>query len=143
MRYVEILSLFSSKPTRVSVCCWYTLRQHLRATAEKGIKYSNRLFVMWMHIVMLTDSEIYYGVCSFQSAEEVATNPMYHKRSKLDLGASERPRLIHVRTVDQSADIYTKALTLLIFSEDWRRILDEERKFTGKGLDRSPFCVFL
>ena len=76
-----------------------------------------------------------------QSAEDLALNPVYHKRSKhIEIkyhwvrehvdpeGELRTATLIHVRTGDQSADLYTKALTGPTFKEHRERNLGERRK---------------
>ena len=63
-----------------------------------------------------------------QSAEDLAMNPVCHKRSKhIEIkyhwvrehvdpeGEYKTAHLVHVRTGDQSADIFTKALTGTVF----------------------------
>ena len=76
-----------------------------------------------------------------QSAEDLATNPAHHKRSMhnaikyhwarehVDLeGELRTAQLIHVGTRDQSANIYTKALTGPIFVEHSDRNLGGKSK---------------
>ena len=76
-----------------------------------------------------------------QSAEDLALNPVYHKRSKhIEIkyhwirehvdpeGEFRTAQLIHVRTADQSADIFTKALTGPVFDTHSKRIMGEQRK---------------
>ena len=76
-----------------------------------------------------------------QSAEDLAVNPVYHKRSKhIEIkynwvrehvdpdGEFGTARLIHVRIGDQTADIFTKALTGVIFEKHRSRSLGERRK---------------
>ena len=76
-----------------------------------------------------------------QSAEDLAMNPVYHKRSKhiqikyhwvreyVDPeGEYRTAHLVHVRTGDQSADIFTKALTGTVFDGHRKRTLGEETK---------------
>ena len=76
-----------------------------------------------------------------QSAEDLALNPVYHKRSKhIEIkyhwvrehvnpdGPYGTAKLIHVKSSDQSADIYTKALVGENFEIHRARNLGEKRK---------------
>ena len=76
-----------------------------------------------------------------QSAEDLALNPVFHKRSKhiaikyhwvrehVDPEGEERTAvLVHVRTGDQTADMLTKALCGPTFEEHRSRSLGEEPK---------------
>ena len=76
-----------------------------------------------------------------QSAEDLPVNPVYHKRSKhIEIkyhwvrehvdpdGEFGTARLIHVQTGDQTADIFTKALTEVVFEKHRSRSLGERRK---------------
>ena len=76
-----------------------------------------------------------------QSAEGLALNPVFHKRSKhiaikyhwvrehVDPDGEERTAvLMHVRTGDQTADMLTKALCGPTFEEHRSRSLGEEPK---------------
>ena len=71
-----------------------------------------------------------------QSAEDLALNPVYHKRSKhIEIkyhwvrenvdreGELRTAQLIHLRTGDQSADIHTKAFSGHAFEEHQERNL--------------------
>ena len=77
----------------------------------------------------------------FLDAEDLALNSVFHKRSKhraiqylwvkehMDPdGEFQTARLIHMRTGDQIADIFTKALTGLTFLTQRRRSLGTDRK---------------
>ena len=68
-------------------------------------------------------------------------NPVFHKKSKLieikyhwirehedPEGKHRRAILIHVRSADQSADIFTKALTGPVFECHRKRVLGQLRK---------------
>jgi hypothetical protein len=76
-----------------------------------------------------------------QSAEDLALNPVYHKRSKhIEIkyhwvrehvdpdGVLKTAKLIHVRSDDQSADMYTKSLNGPSFLVHRERNLGEKRK---------------
>ena len=76
-----------------------------------------------------------------QSAEDLAMNPVNHRQSKhIEIkyhwvrehvdqkGEYKTAHLVHVRTGDQSADIFTKALTGTEFDGHRKRTLGEETK---------------
>ena len=76
-----------------------------------------------------------------QSAEDLALNPVYHKRSKhIEIkyhwvrehvnpdGPYRTAQLVHVRSADQSADLYTKALVGSMLETHRTRNLGEKRK---------------
>ena len=80
-----------------------------------------------------------------QSAQDLALNPVNHKRSKhIEIkyhwvrehvdpkGEYCTAVLYHVRTGDQSADLYTKALTGVPFLEHRERNLGEKRRASGE-----------
>ncbi len=76
-----------------------------------------------------------------QSAEDLATNPVYHKRSKhIEIkyhwvrehvdpdGEFKTAQLIHVGTADQTADIFTKSVHGTAFETHRTRSLGKKRK---------------
>ena len=80
-----------------------------------------------------------------QSTEDLALNPVYHKRSKhIEIkyhwvrehadsdGEFRTATLIHVRTGEQTADIFTKALTGTVFETHRRRMFGTERKSSAE-----------
>ena len=82
-----------------------------------------------------------------QSAEDLAVNPEYHKRSKhieikyhwvrehVDAdGEFRTARLIHVRTGDQTADIFTKALTGVMFESIGAEVLVRGKRHLRRSL---------
>ena len=100
-----------------------------------------------------------------QSVEDLALNPVYYKRSKhIEIkyhwvrehadpeGEFRTATLIHVRTGEQTADIFTKALTGTAFDTHRRRMFGTVLKTQrGSVVEPSrlavgffyPFCVFL
>ena len=107
--------------------------------------YAGMHVTVWFEGVL---SEISLPLCEpttffldSQSAEDLAMNYVYHKRSKhieikyqwirehVDPEGEHRTAiLIHVKTADQSADIFTKALTGSVFECHRKRVLGQQRK---------------
>ena len=84
------------------------------------------------------------------SAQDLALNPVHHKRSKhiaikyhwvrehVDpKGELRTAMLFHVDSADQSADMYTKALTGPLFIEHRARNLGEKRRSSGAVIERA------
>jgi hypothetical protein len=113
--------------------------------AEYQALYAGMQELVWLRGVMAElglpfDEPTPFFVDS-QSAEDLALNPVYHKRSKhIEIkyhwvrehvdpeGELRTAHLIHVRTGDQSADLYTKALTGAPFETHRERNLGEKRR---------------
>ena len=85
-----------------------------------------------------------------QSAEDLTLNPVYHKRSKhIEIkyhwvrehadpdGEFRTATLIHVRTGEQTANIFTKTLTGTAFDTHRRRIFGTERKNSAEVAQHS------
>ena len=94
--------------------------------------------IVWLRFRMCEPTPFFLDS---QSAEDLALNRVFHKRSKhvaikyhwvrehVDPdGEFQTARLIHVRTGDQTADIFTKALTGLTFLTHRSRSLGTDRK---------------
>ena len=97
---------------------------------------------MWLRGVMaeiqrrLRDAIPFF--LDIQNAQDLALNPVFHKRSKHIAikirehvnpgGENRRTELIHVRTDDQTEDIFTKELTGPAFEERRSRSLGVEKK---------------
>ena len=85
-----------------------------------------------------------------QSAEDLAMNPVYHQisvpieikyhwiREHVDPEGEHRTAiLIYMRTADQSADIFTKALTGPVIECDRKRVLGQLRKASASVAENS------
>ena len=115
--------------------------------SEYQALYAGMQELVWLRGVM---SELKLPACEptpffldSQSAEDLALNPVFHKRSKhiaikyhwvrehVDPdGELKTAVLVHVKSEDQSADIFTKALTGPLFASHRERNLGEKRKST-------------
>ena len=115
---------------------WQSKLQTTASTSEE---------IVWLRGVL---TELQFRMCEptpffldSQSAEDLALNPIFYKRSMhiaikyhwvrehVDPdGEFQTARLIHVRTGDQTADIFIKALTGLIFLTHRSQSLGMDRK---------------
>jgi len=122
--------------------------------AEYQAMYAGMQELVWLRGVM---AELGLPFCEptpffldSQSAEDLALNPVFHKRSKHIVikyhwvrehvdpdGDLRTAQLIHVRTGDQSADLYTKALTGPTFDAHRERNLGERRKPSSEVAEES------
>ena len=110
--------------------------------------------LVWLRGVMLELGLPIYEPTPFfldsQSAQDLALNPVHHKRSKhiaikyhwvrehVDpKGELRTAMLFHVDSADQSADMYTKALTGPLFIEHRARNLGEKRRSSGAVIERA------
>jgi hypothetical protein len=113
--------------------------------AEYQAMYAGMQEIVWLRGVMAELGKPFCKPTPFfldsQSAEDLARNPVYHKRSKhIEIkyhwvrehvdpdGELKTARLIHVRSHSQSADMYTKSLTGDLFIEHRNRNLGEKKK---------------
>lgn len=128
---------------------WQSKLQTTVATSSMQSEYQSMYAgmqeIVWLRGVL---AEIELPLCKptpfcldSQSAEDLATNPVYHKRSKhIEIkyhwvrehvdpaGEFKTAELVHVTTHNQSADVYTKALTGHAFGVHRKRNLGEESK---------------
>ena len=114
--------------------------------------YASMQEIVWLWGV-LTELDLWLSkptpfLLGSQSAENNALNPVYHKRSTLieivhywvrehvDIdGEFRTARLVHVRTGEQIADIFTKALTGLDFETHRKGTFGTERKSSAFARD--------
>jgi hypothetical protein len=85
-----------------------------------------------------------------QSAEDLAKNPVYHKRSKhvtikyhfsrehVDPHRMNTAELIHVSTHEMAADIYTKVLTGSTFDKHAKTNSGKKRSSSQSAKDQAP-----
>ena len=117
--------------------------------SEYQAPYAGMQDIVWLRGVL---TELRFRMCEpipffldSQSAEDLALNPVFHKRSKRTAikyhwvrehvdpdGEFQTARLIHVRTGDQTVDIFTKALTGLIFVTHRSRSLGTDSKTSAE-----------
>ena len=117
--------------------------------SEYQALYAGMQEIVWLRGVMaelgLPFSEPTPFFLDSQSAEDLAVNPVFHKRSKhieikyhwvrehVDAdGEYQTAELMHVGTEHMSADIYTKALSGLKFAFHRSRNLGEDRKSSDR-----------
>ena len=117
--------------------------------SEYQAMYADMQEIVWLWGV-LAELDLWLSkptpfILDSQSAEDLALNTVYHKRSKhieikyhwvleyaeLD-GEFRTATLIHVRTGEQTADIFTKALTGTAFDTHRRRMFGTERKSSAE-----------
>ena len=85
-----------------------------------------------------------------QSAQDLAENPVFHKKSKhieikyhmvrehVDPNQFNTIKLVHVHTSQQAADIYTKSLVGLSYMEQRKRNLGEKVKSSTEVINEGP-----
>lgn len=85
-----------------------------------------------------------------QSAQDLAENPVFHKKSKhieikyhmvrehVDPNQFNTIKLVHVHTSQQAADIYTKSLVGLSYMEQRKRNLGEKIKSSTEVINEGP-----
>jgi hypothetical protein len=122
--------------------------------SEYQAMYGGMQELVWLRGVMLELGLPIYEPTPFfldsQSAQDLALNPVHHKRSKhiaikyhwvrehVDpKGELRTAMLFHVDSADQSADMYTKALTGPLFIEHRARNLGEKRRSSGAVIERA------
>jgi hypothetical protein len=116
--------------------------------------YAGMQEIVWLRGVL---GEIGFTQCeptSFfldsQSAEDLAMNPVYHKRSKhveikyhftrehVDPEGKNTAELIHVSTLEMAADIYTKVLTGSLFEKHAETNLGKRKSSSQNARDKAP-----
>ena len=121
--------------------------------------YAGMQVTVWFRGVL---SEISLPLCEptpffldSQSAEDLAMKPVYHERSKhIEIkyhwirehvdpeGEHRTATLIQMKTADQPADIFTKALTGPVFESHRKKVLGQQRKasasVTGDNRRKRP-----
>jgi hypothetical protein len=122
--------------------------------AEFQAMYAGMQEIVWLREVL---GEIGFTQCEptpffldSQSAEDLAKNPVYHKRSKhvaikyhfnqehVDPDGMNTVELIHVSTHEMAADIYTKALTGSTFDKHAKTNSRKKRSSSQSAKDQAP-----
>ena len=126
---------------------WLSMLQTTVSTSSMQSEYRALYAVMqeivWLRVLLsklqLCMSKPTPFFLDSQSAEDLAVSLAYHKRSSIEIkyhwvrehedpdGKIETAWLIHVRTGYRTADIFTKALTGVIFEKHRSRSLGERR----------------
>ena len=122
--------------------------------SEYQAMYAGMQEIVWLRGVLgeigITQCEPTPFFLDSQSAEDLAMNPVYHKRSKhveikyhftrehVDPEGKNTAELIHVSTLEMAADIYTKALTGSLFEKHAETNLGKRKSSSQSARDKAP-----